>query len=189
MVRTSSTKDVEVLVLRHEVPSCAAPTQARAWTGRTGPCSPPSSGGCPARYVAIGLSLRTRSCAGIAASCAEDGSTRTEPVGHRSATCSRPWSCGWRGRTRAGGTCGFRASCSSSATASAPRRSAGSYSATASHRHPSGTPTPVGGSSCVLRPAACSRSTSSTSTARSRCDVSTGCSCSRSATATCTCWA
>jgi hypothetical protein len=38
--------------------------------------------------------------------------------------------------------------------------------ATASRRRRSGTPTPVGGSSCACRPPACSRSTSSTSTAR-----------------------
>jgi len=28
-------------------PSCAAPTHDHAWTGRTGPCSRSSSGGCP----------------------------------------------------------------------------------------------------------------------------------------------
>jgi len=39
--------------------------------------------------------------------------------------------------------------------------------------HPSGTPTPAGASSCAPRPPACSPSISSTSTARSRCAVST----------------
>jgi len=46
MGRTSSTKDVELLVLRHEVAVPGAPTRDHAWTGRTGPSSPPSSGGC-----------------------------------------------------------------------------------------------------------------------------------------------
>jgi hypothetical protein len=105
----------------------------------------------PAACVVIALSLRTRSCAGIAASSAGDGPTRPGPGGHRSTTSSPPWWCGWRGRTHAGGTHRSRASCSSSATASAPRRSGGSFGATASHRHRSGAPTPVGGSSCGLQ--------------------------------------
>jgi len=67
---------------------------------------------------------------------------------------------------RTGDTKGSRASCSSSATASAPRRSDGSSNVTASHQRHCGAPTPAGGSSCALRPPACSRSTSSTSTAR-----------------------
>jgi hypothetical protein len=85
-------------------PCCAAPTRDRAWTERTGPCSPRSSGGCPAHCVVIAWLLRTRSCAGIAASCAESGPTRTRPDDHRSMTSSLPWRCEWRGRTRAGGT-------------------------------------------------------------------------------------
>jgi hypothetical protein len=56
--------------------------------------------GCGALHEA----LETRSWAGIAASSADDGPTPTEPDGHRSTTASPPWSCGWRGRTRAG-TC------------------------------------------------------------------------------------
>src|SRR5690349_8446582 len=47
-------------------PSCDAPTHIRAWTGRTGPCSPHSCSGCPERCVAIAWSRRTRSCVGIA---------------------------------------------------------------------------------------------------------------------------
>src|SRR5689334_937990 len=54
-------------------PSCAAPTHDRAWTGRTGPCSPPSCGGCPAHCGPIAWSPRARCCAGIA----DVGPTRT----------------------------------------------------------------------------------------------------------------
>ena len=49
---------------------------------------------------------------------------------------------------------------------SAPRQSGGSSSATGSRRPRFGIPTSVGGGSCARRPPACSRSTSSTSTAR-----------------------
>jgi len=63
-------------------------------------------------------------------------------------------------------TRGSRANCSNSATASAPPRSAGSCAAAGSHQHRSGAPTPPGGSSCAHRPPACWPSTSSTSTAR-----------------------
>ena len=58
-------------------PSCAAQTHDHAWIGPTGPCSPPSCGVCPGRCVAIGLSLRTRSWAGIAAPFGDGGPTRT----------------------------------------------------------------------------------------------------------------
>src|SRR4051794_12775888 len=86
--RTSSTKDIELLVLLTRSPCSGAATQDHAWGGRTEPCSPRSSGGCPERCVAIAWSPRTRSCAGIGASCAGSGPTRTGPGGHRSTTSS-----------------------------------------------------------------------------------------------------
>ena len=86
--RTSAAKDVELLVLRHEVAILRAPTHDHVWTGRTGPCSPRSCGGCPGHCGAAAWSLRTRSCTGIAASCADDGPTRTGPDGRRSKTSS-----------------------------------------------------------------------------------------------------
>ena len=39
--RPSSTKDIELLVLRHEVAVLRRTNPDHAWTGRTGPCSPP----------------------------------------------------------------------------------------------------------------------------------------------------
>jgi hypothetical protein len=41
--------------------------------------------------VGIAWSPRTRSCAGITASSADDGPTPTGPDGHRSTTSSLPW--------------------------------------------------------------------------------------------------
>jgi hypothetical protein len=169
--------------------SCAAPTRGHAWTGRTEPCSPRSSDGCLEHCEPIVWSGRTRSWAGIAALCADDGPTPNGPDGHRSTTASPTWWCRWRGRTRDGGMRGSRVSCSSSATVSALRRSVASSSVTGSGWPRCGAPTPVGGSSCAPRRPACSRSTSSTSTVRSPCGASMSCSCSRSATATYTSWA
>ena len=33
-----TSKDVELLVVRHEVPCCAAPIPGPGWIGPTGPC-------------------------------------------------------------------------------------------------------------------------------------------------------
>ncbi len=56
--RTSSAKDVELLVLRHDVAILRRTNPHHAWTGRTGPCSPRSCGGCPAHCVAGAWSSR-----------------------------------------------------------------------------------------------------------------------------------
>jgi hypothetical protein len=38
--RSTASKDIELLVLRHEVAVCAAPIRGRAWTGPTARSSP-----------------------------------------------------------------------------------------------------------------------------------------------------
>ena len=65
---------------------------------------------------------------------------------------SATWCCGWRGRTRPGGTAGCTVNCSGSVTRSAKRPCGGSCAPAGAGR-PRGTWTPPGGRSCALRPA------------------------------------
>ena len=45
--RTSSSKNIELLVLRHAVAVLRRTTRGLAWTGPTEPCSLPGSDACP----------------------------------------------------------------------------------------------------------------------------------------------
>jgi hypothetical protein len=56
--RTSAAKDIELLVLRHEVAVLRRTNPGHAWTGRIERSSPPWCGGCPEHCVAIAWSLR-----------------------------------------------------------------------------------------------------------------------------------
>jgi hypothetical protein len=89
--RSFSTKDVELLVLRHEVPVLRRtnPKPRLDWADRA--IFAALIRRLPRARRPVVWSRRTRSWAGIGASCAGDGPIPTAPDGHRSRMSSPPW--------------------------------------------------------------------------------------------------
>lgn len=161
LTRSSTSKDVELLVLRHEVAALrrANPKPRLDWADR-------------AVFTELARKL-SRCCGGIAwshraQSCASTGAWSPRNGRIRTASGVRlsrtRWPCrssAWPRRTTVGDTNGSRASCSNSATTWEHRRSAVASSGCEYPQRRSETPTGHGGSSCELRRRRCWLTTSS----------------------------
>jgi hypothetical protein len=132
--RTSAIKDIELLVLRHEVAVLRRthPRPRLEWADRAVFAALvgrlPRALRCH-RLVTPGTILRWHRQL-----VRRRWTYPTDPAAHRSTMRSPRWSYGWRRKPRPGDIAGSRASCSNSATASAPQRSDASSNAIGSHQ-------------------------------------------------------
>src|SRR4051812_5077875 len=127
LARADAAKNVEILVLRHEVAVLRRHNQRptltwldRAFLSAFARLLPPPS------YDKSGWSHRARCCDGMPSSSPAAGPIHGEhPAVQRSRRAFAIWCCGWRGRTQGGATAESTASSSGSATRSPPRRQCG----------------------------------------------------------------
>jgi hypothetical protein len=101
-VRSNEWKELEIVVLRHELPYLGAGSAARPLRLLTGSSLPLPAGFSPARAGDPSSSRLRRSGAGIGAWWRSVGRTPDEWVCQRSARKSGSWSCVWREKTRDG---------------------------------------------------------------------------------------
>jgi hypothetical protein len=154
-------KDLELLVLRHELGSCVARWRGRAFAPLIVPYSRRRPAICRAPCAARVWSLRGRCCGGIVHLCA--GSGGSLPPSADARPCQPRYGqscCGWHARIHAGGIGGSAVRPASSACGCRPRRSVACSPARDSTR-PRGGQVRVGASSCAPRRPASSLAISS----------------------------
>jgi putative transposase len=76
--RTQASKNAEILILRHEIASCAARSPGLGWTGPTAQSWPRWLGCCQPGCAAIALLRRTRCWPGAAGCSDADGPTPSQ---------------------------------------------------------------------------------------------------------------
>jgi len=119
-VRSGRARDLEIVVLRHQVAVLRRQVGRRRSPRLTDRCWPTLAGRCRDGDVKAGSSPPTPCFVGIAAGSPATGPNPQPPavqVGHRHRRRSASWSCEWPPRTPRGGTDASKASCVASGTA------------------------------------------------------------------------